>query len=500
MQESPQLQEERKLERRGWLGCLLAFALAGIIMALVTALPRFRFPVEPAQPAWLVLVSSLLPIVLTAVVGIGGIVLVFRLMHWSGEAERRRQQRGTAVFKQMLPGLGPQQVMPTAASVFSGWDWAKLLLLLLLYVLGVILAIPVVGAVFDRLLPGVPGLVISVLIIGLLCLGAFGLVGWAMGRPRSMPGAVAESPAKPTAQEWTRPERTRQVAEALYYILLLVPLIGVILLIFRVPAPGLLMPVLAMGACTVVFMAINAIYVIAPFLWIAGAVKRGEYENAVERVRLVEKLSIRAGSYLNLHGVILLWAGRYDEARKTFEESIGEQRKEVTGAGSAVLENIGCTLAWQGHYEEAIKMFEGSIAISQEQAMVYSDLAEALLHQGRDLPRALELTERAWTNQQASLEARWLSSYQGSQILANRAWALAQLGRYQEAEETLARAFAVADKNFKPVFAGIHLRAGYVMLARGEHAKANEYFAQGQRLDPQGHYGRLCAKELEHVH
>lgn len=60
-------------------------------------------------------------------------------------------------------------------------------------------------------------------------------------------------------------------------------------------------------------------------------------------------------------------------------------------AGSAALENVGCALAWQGQYGEAIKMFEGSIAISQEQAMVYSDLAEAFLHQGAELPRALEI-------------------------------------------------------------------------------------------------------------
>ncbi len=504
MQESPQLEEERKLERRGRIGCLLAFALAGVIMGLVTALPQSLFPLQPMQPGWLVLLSSLVPMVVIFTVGIVGVVLMFRLMFWSLEAERRRQQRGTAVFRQMLPGLSLDQAAPMPAPTISSRQLGKLLLLFLLFLVGAMLAVSVAGAILDRTLPGLPGIVRSILTIA-FGLGAIGLVEWMIKRLRTTPAAAAANspatlPATRPAQEQARPGRKRVVGIILYCILAFVPLIAVLFLIFRFPAPRFLMPILALGVCAVVLVVITAIYMIAPFLWIAGAVKACQYDKALARVQQVENLSIFPGFYLNLHGVILLWAGRYEEARKTFEESIGEQRKEVMGGGSAALENIGCALAWQGNYEESIKMFEGSIAISQQQVMVYSDLAEALLHQGAELPRALELTEHAWENQQASLESRWLSAHQGGQILANRAWALAKLGREQQAEDTLARAFAVADESFTPVLAGIHLRAGYVMLARGEQQKAEEYFKEGQRLDPHGHYGRLCVEKLKHAH
>ena len=133
----------------------------------------------------------------------------------------------------------------------------------------------------------------------------------------------------------------------------------------------------------------------APIFWIQAAIKQCDYDRALARARLAADYSFMPGFYRNMAGVILLWAGRYEEARETFQQSIGETRQEGMGAGSAALENIGCALAWQGRYAEAIKMFEGSIAISQSQVMVYSDLAEAYVRQGTELPRALELTDRA---------------------------------------------------------------------------------------------------------
>jgi Tfp pilus assembly protein PilF len=499
MQESPQLKEDQKLERRKWVGCLLEYVLAlplGIFIVLIIMLPRFLVSVDSAQQVWAVLLCALPASVAILVVGIAGLVLWFRLMAWSLEAERKRHQRSAAVFRQTLPELALVEEAPVSTLLNSSRQLAGLPPLLVLYAVGIIIAVLIMSALVDRRLVGLPSIVGAILAVALI-LGGYRLFSWMIEQVPGKPRAVLSQltpPMESPAQGRAKPGRSRAVGNVLYFILALVPVIGALALALSLPAPPLLLPILVVGACAVAFTAVRVIYVIVPFLWILRAAKRGEYDRALARARLVESLSIFPGFYLNTHGVILLWAGRYEEALKTFEESIGEQRKEAMGAGSGALENIGCTLAWQGQYDEAIKMFEGSIAIAPQQAMVYSDLAEALLYQGVDLPRALELTERAWNNQQAALQARWLSSYERSQILANRAWALALLGHYQEAEETLARAFAVADKRFKPVLAGIYLRAGYVMLARGERTRADEYFARGRRLDAQGHYGRLCAE------
>ena len=93
--------------------------------------------------------------------------------------------------------------------------------------------------------------------------------------------------------------------------------------------------------------------------------------------------------------------------------------------------------------------------------------------------------------------ARRLSYYLMGTIWANRAWALAQLGRHSEAGQALDEAFAVASRSFIPEYAGIHYRAGEVELLRRDGTKAAGHWSQAARLDPEGHYGRLAKQALD---
>lgn len=500
MQGTLQLREERKLERRGWVGCLLQYVLLAIIIALVAALPSL-IPFASGLPDWLILLWLLVALGAICVVCSAGFVLMLRLTFWSTESEHRWRQRRTEVLRRLLPELGLVQEAPMSAPSIFSWHFARLLLQFLILVGAILIEVLFLVFVSQRFdVPDLP----EPQLVGYLLLLAFSLLFFPfvqslIGSSWAKPGA-AGSPGTAQAQERGRPARPRAVGVVLYNTCVFVLVVAVALPLARIALPLPVIAILALGAGPVLLLTISAVYSLALSKWIESPLRRGEYDRAIGRVRRVEEFSIIPRFYLNRHGVILLYSGRLEEARKIFEEAIVGQRNDGKPAGAMELANIGSVLKCQGKYEEAIKMFEGSIAISQGQAMVYSDLAEALLYKGVDLPLALDLTERAWKNQQASLESRWLSSHQGGQILANRAWALAKLGRHQEADETLMRAFAVADKSFTPVLAGIHLRAGYVMLARGERSRADEYFTQGHRLDPQGHYGRLCAKELEHVH
>jgi hypothetical protein len=58
MQESPELRQERDLARRNWIGCLLTFAAAAIVIVLVTALPLGIFRVQ-SQPVRVLLLFAL---------------------------------------------------------------------------------------------------------------------------------------------------------------------------------------------------------------------------------------------------------------------------------------------------------------------------------------------------------------------------------------------------------------------------------------------------------
>ncbi|MGE5263226.1 MAG: tetratricopeptide repeat protein [Acidobacteriota bacterium] len=482
MQESPELRQERDLARRNWIGCLLTFAAAAIVIVLVTALPLGIFRAQ-SQPVWVLLLFALGGLVLTLVFGIGGMVLILRIASWSMEGARQRQRRGDQVLQHTLPGLAP--AADRTGSKFSARELGRQLFLLFSFVVGISLTYFVVNRVLERMVPGAPRITSFVLTFAL---GALVLI-------------LAPSllhPRPPAVDKQREPRQSRRfIAGILYILVVILPTFGVIPLIGTLTLPVLVMPVVALGMCVTAFMAANAVYALAPIFWIQSALQQCDYDRALARARRAADYSFMPGFYRNMAGVILLWAGRYEEAREMFQQSIGETRQEGMGAGSAALENIGCALAWQGQYAEAIKMFEGSIAISQDQVMVYSDLAETLLRQGTELPRALELTDRAVKHQQqASFESRLLARHQAGQVLATRAWALAASGRRAEALETLARAFAEADKSFKPVLAGVYWRAGQGMLALGERRRAEEHFAEGKRIDPLGHYGRACAEAL----
>ncbi len=489
MQEPQKLQAERKLERRAWVGCVLTFVVAGVTIALITALPMKLFESQPDQPGGSPIAATLIWLALFLVIGVAGIYAMLRFARWTLAPEQRRYDRGTAVFKRTLPELAlGDDAQPTR--VKSERTLASILAQTIPFVVCAIILIPIVNGIVPRLLPDAPGIVNWLLIFWILLL---------LERPlRAMSDRLNPTRGKstPTTAAASSSPGVNILGVVLYIAVGLLPVLSVIPLVGQLPLPPSLLAVAELGACTLAFMLFSLLYMIVPMLWIMDGAKRADYAGAIARARWVERLSLLRGFYLNMHGVVLLWAGRYEEARQIFEESIGAQRQEARGTGNAALENIGCALAWQGNYDEAIKMFEGSIEMSPSQAMVYSDLAEAYLYQGIELPRALELTDRAWSNYQASFEMRALSAYEGGQILATRAWALALLGRHADADEMLRRAFAIADRKFKPVLAGIYLRAGYVSAARGDRAKAVEYFGEGQRIDPHGHYARLCARAI----
>ncbi|MCP4536311.1 MAG: tetratricopeptide repeat protein [Chloroflexi bacterium] len=244
------------------------------------------------------------------------------------------------------------------------------------------------------------------------------------------------------------------------------------------------------------FGLLSMTYLMVPFLWVLAALKRGDYEKAIRRSRWMEQVHAFRGAFLNLDGFALFLAGRYEKAQQLLQDSIRTTRRELAAGGADGLDNIGCVLTAQGQYDEAIKMFEGTIEISPKHVGAYNDLAQVYLFQGIEPQRALELTERALKNYNASFWYRWLERFNFGAIWASRAWALALLDRHSEAAEALEQAFTGTDRSFVPEFAGVHFRAGQTELLRGDHAQAVEHWEQACQLDPQGHYGGLAAKAL----
>jgi tetratricopeptide (TPR) repeat protein len=207
-------------------------------------------------------------------------------------------------------------------------------------------------------------------------------------------------------------------------------------------------------------------------------------------------LSPRSPAFLFIHGTVLDFAGRHEEAVRVLRESLEEGQKNTIASQGLALENLGYALLHLGRYDEATQAFEASSAIDPKRGGPYSGLAEVLLFQGIRPDRALELAEQARQYKCASASNRALDRYMLGEMWANCAWAQAMLGRY-EALESLERAFREGDHNFKPVLAGIHYRAAHVFHARGERGAVAEHLGKAVQIDPRGMYGVLAAQALE---
>jgi tetratricopeptide (TPR) repeat protein len=141
-------------------------------------------------------------------------------------------------------------------------------------------------------------------------------------------------------------------------------------------------------------------------------------------------------------------------------------------------------------FEEALE----EPAITNE-SYALNGLAEVYLRQGHDPARALELLDMALEKKPTFFLYRLLrADDMTGQIIANRAWALAQQRRHLEAEQVLDEAFQKVDRKSKPRLAAVHYRAGHVLQLRGNKQAAREHARTAQELDPHGDAGRLAAQ------
>jgi tetratricopeptide (TPR) repeat protein len=492
--------EEKRLARRPWLANLvmLTFLLV-FVGAVVILAPLLENAGRDGASDSSDATVAFLAIAALFVLGIGGLVVMSRLLGWSMEGQRRRYDRGGEILRRTLPQT-VSEADEQAAHVYLSFGRPKPNRTALA-VCGSVLVLALVAGLVSALVrpwlpPGLEWLL--ALVLSALVGASVFLIIWLVARRR----------ARQMGARFPRFKSSLlQAAGALVLLTLLalvvVPIIGLIRWLFPLVESNAPLQIAAMLAVLTLGLVLVGLLMLAqllvPLLWALAPLKRGDYETAVRRARLMEQVHMSRGVFQNLAGMALFLAGRYEEARAELEESIRSTRREIAAGGGAGLDNIGCVLAAQGRYDEAIEMFEASLAISPKIACPNNDLAHALLEQGHSPERALELTDRGLALFQASLWQRLLERYVLGHLWANRAWALAQLGRDSEAAQALERALAAADRSFVPEFSGVLYCAGRTELVRGDRVRAAEHLTQACQLDPVGHYGRLAARALAGV-
>jgi len=493
--------EEKRLARRPWLLnlAMLAFLLlfVGAVAVLAPLLKNAGGDGASGSADTLV---AFLATAAVFVLGIGGLAVIHRLLGWSMEGQRRSYDRGSDILRQTLPQTVSEADEQVAHAYLAAGRKTSGPNKVAIAIFAAVLAFGVGSSlVFYLIRPSLPGLEwLLALAVWAVPVVTVLLVGWLLARRGALRIRIAPSGFRASLLR-----ALGVLVELALLALVVVPTIGLIAWLFpRVESNPLLQVAAFFGVLTLELVLIGLVWLaqlLVPFLWALAALKRGDYETAVRRARWMEQVHTSRSVFQDLGGVALFLAGRYEEAKAVLEEGIRSIRREVAAGGGAGVDGVGCVLAAQGRYDEAIETFEASLAMSPKDPCPCNDLANALLEQGGAPERALELTDRGLVLFRASLPHRLLERYVHGNLWANRAWALAQLGRDSEAGQALDRALDVADRSFVPELAGVLYCAGRTELVRGDRVRAAEHLSRACQLDPAGHYGRLAARALAGV-
>jgi tetratricopeptide (TPR) repeat protein len=89
------------------------------------------------------------------------------------------------------------------------------------------------------------------------------------------------------------------------------------------------------------------------------------------------------------------------------------------------------------------------------------------------------------------------SNNEWGEILGNQAWALAELGQYEQAEQALERAFTIASPKNAFDLAALYYRSGEVKRVGKDYADAAQNFQLAIQSDPQGVYTQWAETALK---
>jgi tetratricopeptide (TPR) repeat protein len=227
---------------------------------------------------------------------------------------------------------------------------------------------------------------------------------------------------------------------------------------------------------------------------IVDRLRRADYDGALAKADALLRWFPQKFLFYDLRGSVLRYAGRLTEAEQACRKGIGLAL--ATPGAIVVLENLGDLLVRQQRYREAMAVFEAAAKIHPRSYNATGGMAEVLLRQDREPERALRLLDQALEMQQSNARTRNLDRHNVGNMQADRALALAMLGRMDEAAQAAVLAGDSGDPGFIPGLAGTAWRCGLALVRMQRPETAADQFRRASELDPAGLYGKLAAKEL----
>lgn len=229
---------------------------------------------------------------------------------------------------------------------------------------------------------------------------------------------------------------------------------------------------------------------------VTAAYRAGDYATALEKAESLKDGSSKTAEYCFFHGTMLQHLGKLAEAEASLRE--GLSMEESPQRRALVFNTLGSVLMDQERFPEAIAFYENAGRTWPDRGANLRGIAEVWLHQGRELPEALDHAQQAVEidRKATGMKKEALDSRLGED-LGVLAWALAANGKpAQEVDSTLAEAFHLCGSGTKPVLAELHYHAGRAYAELHDTEKSREHFCQAAEIDLQGQIGRKARSTI----
>jgi len=226
--------------------------------------------------------------------------------------------------------------------------------------------------------------------------------------------------------------------------------------------------------------------------------KMGEYEEAIEHYKKAVELNPTFAFSQRKVGDNLSFMGKYDEAREAYYEAMA---KEVTETGKAVdMGRVARSYLYENNPQEAINYFDKAIAITKEAG---NKALEANLHAGKCRVYIensdFEAAKKSIAACMAIVDNAELSVAVKENFAKNALFDAAQMdSKMKNYSEAMAKAEAYKQKatnSHNPRdMENYHALMGYVLLDKGDYAKAVEHLKQANPSNPYAMYHLAVAE------
>jgi tetratricopeptide (TPR) repeat protein len=235
-----------------------------------------------------------------------------------------------------------------------------------------------------------------------------------------------------------------------------------------------------------------------PLRWVEQPLKQHNFEQALRRVRAVERLRPYLLAARYLEGSILARNRQFADAEAIIMTALGECPEKAHT--ESVLLTLGNCYDHAKRYEESRKVACALIECQPHHAIGYGYLAELYADHIPHPQRALELINISI--EQMDLTKRILLHKTEVRAMnwAIRGWILQQLGKADEADQALKHAWSIPLQNEPIILAEVNYRTGLVFVNRGDHKMARHYLTQTMTLYPDSGISNLAKRQLEKIH